>query len=229
MAIMLYWVLSYQKGERNLMKVRLVIADAADLIRLGMEAVLKRQAEFIVEASVSLLTDLWVVAETKPQVIVVDERLDPEIDILQIVEDVLQVSAKTQVLVSGYLRDGLLIRDLFAAGCRGYLYKGDELQESLICAIETVMRDRLYLSPTANAEYLTAMQTPQRDWQLDQEARGVLRLLAQGQHVGQISLALDIHPRRVYWVREKLRVRFGATTNEHMISRAAAEGFIFSS
>ena len=210
------------------MKVRLVIADAADLIRLGMEAVLQRHAECIVEASVSLLTDLWVVAETKPQVIVVDERLDPEIDILQIVEDVLRISPQTRVLVSGYLRDGLLIRDLFAAGCQGYLYKGDELQEWLVCAVETVMRDRLYLSPTANAEYLTAMQTPQRDWQLDQEARGVLRLLAQGQHVGQISLALDIHPRRVYWVREKLRVRFGAATNEHMISRAAAEGFIFS-
>ncbi len=206
-----------------------MIADGADLIRLGMEAVLKGRSEFIVEASVNSLSDLRVALEQQPQVIVVDERLDPEVDILQIVEDVLQISAKTKVLVSGYLRDGLLIRDLFAAGCRGYLYKGDELQDSLICAIETVMRDRLYLSPTANAEYLTAMQTPQRDWQLDQEARGVLRLLAQGQHVGQISLALDIHPRRVYWVREKLRVRFGATTNEHMISRAAAEGFIFSS
>lgn len=206
-----------------------MIADAADLIRLGMEAVLKGRSEFIVEASVNSLSDLRVAVEQQPQVIVVDERLDPEVDILQIVEDVLQVSPKTQVLVSGYLRDGLLIRDLFAVGCRGYLYKGDELQDSLICAIETVMRDRLYLSLTANTEYLTAMQTPQRDWQLDQEARGVLRLLAQGQHVGQISLALDIHPRRVYWVREKLRVRFGATTNEHMISRAAAEGFIFSS
>jgi len=211
------------------MKVRLIIADAADLIRLGMEAVLKGRSEFIMEASVNTLSDLRVAVERQPQVIVVDERLDPEVDILQIVEDVLQISAKTKVLVSGYLRDGLLIRDLFAAGCHGYLYKGDELQESLICAIETVMRDRLYLSPTANAEYLTAMQTPQRDWQLDQEARGVLRLLAQGRHVGQIALALDIHPRRVYWVREKLRVRFGATTNEHMISRAAAEGFIFSS
>jgi DNA-binding NarL/FixJ family response regulator len=123
--------------------------------------------------------------------------------------------------------DGLLIRDLFALGARGYLYKGDELQESLVRAVETVMRNRPYLSPTANAEYLVAMQSPERDWQLDGEARAVLRLLSQGCHVGQIALALDIPQRRVYWVRQKLRQRFGAVTNEHMISRATAEGFVF--
>jgi hypothetical protein len=32
--------------------------------------------------------------------------------------------------------------------------------------------------------------------------------------------------RRVYWVTEKMRSRFGATTNEHLISRAVAEGFM---
>lgn len=211
------------------MKVRIVVADATDLIRLGLGAVLAARPEFLVEASVGTLAELSAVVEKKPHVVVVDERLDPDVDILKIVEQVGVRTPQTRLLVSGYLRDGLLIRDLFAAGSRGYLYKGDALQEALPSAIQTVMRDRPYLSPTANAEYLVAMQTPQRDWQLDCEARNVLRLLAQGCHVGQIALALDIDPRRVYWVREKLRERFGAMTNEHMISRAAAEGFIFSS
>lgn len=211
------------------MKVRIVVADATDLIRLGMGAVLAARPEFLVEASVGTLAELSAVVEKKPHVMVLDERLDPDVDILKIVEQVGERTPQTRLLVSGYLRDGLLIRDLFAAGSRGYLYKGDALQEALLSAIQTVMRDRPYLSPTANAEYLVAMQTPQRDWQLDREARSVLRLLVQGQHVGQIALALDIDPRRVYWVREKLRERFGAMTNEHMISRAAAEGFIFSS
>jgi hypothetical protein len=31
--------------------------------------------------------------------------------------------------------------------------------------------------------------------------------------------------RRIYWVRQKLRKRFGANTNEHLISLAVAEGF----
>lgn len=211
------------------MKVRILIADSADLIRLGMQSVLETRPEFIVEAAVASVADLLEAARQQPQVIIVDERLDPEMDILKLVECIGQVAPRASMLVSGQLTDGLLIRDLFAAGGCGYLYKGDELQESLITAVETVLRQRPYLSATANSEYLVAMQSPERDWRLDGEARAVLRLLAQGCHVGQVALALGLPLRRVYWVREKLRHRFGAVTNEHMISRAAAEGFVYPS
>lgn len=145
------------------MKVRIVVADATDLIRLGLGAVLAARPEFLVEASVGTLAELSAAVEKKPHVMVVDERLDPDVDILKIVEQAGERTPQTRLLVSGYLRDGLLIRDLFAEGSRGYLYKGDALQEALPSAIQTVMRDRPYLSPTANAEYLVAMQTPERD------------------------------------------------------------------
>lgn len=127
----------------------------------------------------------------------------------------------------GELADGLLIRDLFACGVAGYLYKSDDLRELLVTAIDTVLLDRPYLSPTANAEYLIAMRSPHANARLDVEARQVLHLLAHGEHAGQISNRLGINKRRVYWVREKLRRRFGAKTNEHLIQRAAAEGFIY--
>ncbi len=60
---------------------------------------------------------------------------------------------------------------------------GDDLTICLPAAIEMALRGRPYLSPTANAEYLTAMQSPLRDWKLDAEARTVLRLLARGFHI----------------------------------------------
>jgi DNA-binding CsgD family transcriptional regulator len=50
--------------------------------------------------------------------------------------------------------------------------------------------------------------------------------VALASRAGQISEQLGIDKRRVYWIREKLRKRFGARTNEHLIQRAAAEGFI---
>jgi DNA-binding CsgD family transcriptional regulator len=61
---------------------------------------------------------------------------------------------------------------------------------------------------------------------LDLESRTVLHLLVQGQRVGQIAYHLQIPLRRVYWVREKLRRRFGANSNEHLVRRATTEGFI---
>lgn len=132
-----------------------------------------------------------------------------------------------KLIVMGSLVDGLLIRDLFHAGANGYLFKSDDLCHCLSLAVDTVLRNRKYLSHTANAEYLVAMQSPLRDWHLDHESRTVLRMLAQGSCIREIADELAVDTRRVYWVRQKLCKRFGAETNEQLISIAAAEGFIY--
>jgi DNA-binding NarL/FixJ family response regulator len=147
------------------------------------------------------------------------------VDILTVVERIQHAAPDARLIVMGVLANGLLIRDLFAMGVKGYLYKSDDLLSCLPQAVETVMRDRPFLSPTANSEYLVAMQSPGRDWQLDPQARMVLRLLAQGLHISQIAGRLGISMRRVYWLRQKLRRRFNAPTNEYLILRAVAEGF----
>lgn len=182
---------------------------------------------FSVTGTARSLDDLLaMVEETHIDVVILNEYLYGT-DVLNSVEQLKQVSPLARLIVLGSLSDGLLIRDLFASGVSGYLYRSDDLECDLVTAVDTVMRDRPYLSPTANAEYLVAMQSPRRDSFLDREMRETLRLLAQGQHVGEIAVALDIPLRRVYWIRQKLRERFGANTNEHMISRAAQEGFLF--
>jgi DNA-binding CsgD family transcriptional regulator len=88
-----------------------------------------------------------------------------------------------------------------------------------------VLREYPYLSPTANAEYLVTMQGNNRGWHLDTEARAILRLIASGCTAREIAAQMNLKLRRVYWVTEKLRARFGASTNEHLISLAKAEGF----
>jgi len=207
--------------------IRIVIAHQTDLVLIGAQAVLGQSARWSVVAAVSSLPLLLSATdEHQPDITIVDGELDPDTDILKLVEIVKETVPHTRLIVVGSLRDGLLVQDLFECGVSAYLYESDELQECMERAIETVMRGRPYLSPTASSEYLVAMQTPQRDWRLDAEARTVLRMLAQGQHVGLIAYELKIHPRRVYWIREKLRNRLGAQTNEHLMSRAAAEGYV---
>jgi DNA-binding NarL/FixJ family response regulator len=169
---------------------------------------------------------LQVIENAQPDVVVLSEWIH-NIDILTVVETIKRTRPLVKIIIMGGLADGLLIRDLFASGVSGYLYKSDDLCELLVTAVETVMLDRPYLSPTANAEYLISMQSPNANERLDPESRQVLQLLAHGEHAGQISKRMGIDKRRVYWVREKLRRRFGAKTNEHLIQRAAAEGFIY--
>jgi DNA-binding CsgD family transcriptional regulator len=73
---------------------------------------------------------------------------------------------------------------------------------------------------------LVAMQSALRNWKLDSEARTVLRLMARGLHVNDIADQIAVSVRRIYWVRQKLRKRFGANTNEHLVSMAMSEGFV---
>lgn len=208
------------------MEMQLLLADEADLILIGAQAVLKDRPDWTVIHTARSGGELLEAARRwQPDIILFNEHLDPLIDVLALVERLKHSAPPSRQIVLGNKVDGLLVRDLFVCGVLGYLFTGDDLGDCLIPALTTVMNNRPYLSPTANAEYLVAMKSPLRDWQLDSEARAVLRLLARGMHVSDIARQMDVPLRRVYWVRQKLRKRFGANTNEHLISMAVAEGF----
>lgn len=209
------------------MAIRIVIADDADLVIAGAQSVLNADHRFNVVGTARCMDDVLKTIETVPTDVILLSEWIHNLDILSAVEAIHRVNHTVKIIVMGGLADGLLIRDLFSVGVRGYLYKSDDLCDLLVIAIDTVLLDRPYLSPTANAEYLIAMQSPNAHERLDAEARQVLQLLAHGDHAGQISKQLGIDKRRVYWVREKLRRRFGAKTNEHLIQRAATEGLIY--
>lgn len=208
------------------MKKRIIIADEADLMLIGIETILKEQPNWEVIHTARSASELIEMGkEQQPDVIAFNERLDQLIDVLVIVERLKQVTPRSRLVVLGSLTEGLLIRDLFACGVLAYLYEGDDLKDHLLPALNAVLQERPYLTPTANSAYLLAMQSPLRDWHLDAEARTMLRLLMQGVHINGIAEQMDIPMRRAYFLRHKLKQRFGATTNEHLISRAIAEGF----
>lgn len=210
------------------MDMQIVLGDEADLVLIGIQTILQNRTEWEGVHTARSGDELLAAARRwTPAVILFNERLDPLIDVLALVERLKQVSPQSRLIVTGGQVDGLLVRDLFACGVMGYLFIGDDLGDCLLPALGTVLNNRPYLSPTANAEYLVAMQSPLRNWQLDSEARAVLRLLARGLHINQIAAQMDVPLRRIYWVRQKLRKRFGANTNEHLISMAVREGFAY--
>ncbi|MCA0453832.1 MAG: response regulator transcription factor [Chloroflexi bacterium] len=208
------------------MTVSIMLADEADLVLKGIQSILQDYPKFDIIHSTRSAEDLLDAAQHfQPEIILFNERLDPLIDVLALVERLKQAAPNARFIVIGGQVDGLLVRDLFACGVSGYLFSGDDLCNCLIATLTTVLNNRPYLSPTANAEYLVAMQSSTRNWKLDSEARAVLRLMAHGLHVNDIAAQMAVPVRRIYWVRQKLRKRFGANTNEHLISMAVTEGF----
>lgn len=209
------------------MTVTIVIADDADLMLEGIKTILYQHGAFQLVGTYQRLSDLLDALErVQPDVVLLSDRIEPDMDTLALVERVRQASPRARLLVLSNLPDGLVVQELFTLGAMGYLYRQDPLSRYLVEAIQTAVRGRPYLSPTANAEYLIAVQSGRADWALDAEARDVLRQLAQGLRPQEIARLRQVPVRRVYSVGLKLRRRFGAETNEQLIARAAEEGFL---
>lgn len=207
--------------------VRIVIADDADLSLVGAELLLKAEPDFEVAGMCHYLPDLLLLLSSQPvDVILVSDRLDPDLNGLALVDHLRQAAPQARVILMSAICEGPVVHELLTGGVMGYLYKGDLLQNDLANAVYAVMRGKPYLSPMANTEYLVAARAGRNEWRLDAEARDVLRLLAQGYCPQEIGLQRDVPARRVYWIVSKLRLHFAAETNEHLIARAVQTGFL---
>lgn len=214
---------------RGNMAIRILLAHSADLFLLGAQQVLKNYPDCEVLAAVTDFVELRDLTRSHmPNVILLGDALDPDLNVWQQIEYLRTTAPLTRIILLSNLISGALIQDFLLYGVTAILCKQDKLSTHLYFAVLAAYHNRPYLSPTVNTEYLIAIQSGQANLRMDDESRTVLSKLAQGDHIQQIALHLDVDVRRVYWVREKLRQRFGANTNEHLIQRAAAEGFIYS-
>lgn len=203
----------------------ILIADASSLTVVGAKTVLSQRADTLITTASTADELLQACRTDRPDLILLGETLDPDHETLTLLERVRDASPVTRVLLIGLHPHGLFIRDAIALGALGYLSLLDDLREGLLTAVEFALRNRQYLSPSANSEYLIVLHQGKRKWQLDAETRSVLNLLVQGYSVADIAARMNSTVRHIYWVRDKLRARFGATTNEHLVSRAKSEGF----
>ena len=209
------------------MTLNIVIADDTDLAREGMKTILREQGDLQVVGTCPLLSNLLEVSgKLRPDVILLGDRLEPEMDVLSLIERVQAAYPRARIIILSNLAEGLIVHDLLLRGVLGYLYRPDPLSLYLVEAIQSVMRGEPYLSPTSNSAYLRAMKSGDGDWQIDAEAREILRQIAEGHRLQEIAYMRNVSIRRVYGICERLRRQFGAHTNMQLMALVAREGYV---
>ena len=139
--------------------VGILLADEMDLVTSGARSVLMDHPEWQVMGEHHTLTDtLHQLSLNEIDVVLCGEHLDPAQDALSLVVQLRITVPNVQIILIGSAMDGRLIRDLLDCGIAAYLHRGDPLRECLPTAVRMVLRNSLYLSPTASAEYLVAMR-----------------------------------------------------------------------
>jgi DNA-binding NarL/FixJ family response regulator len=213
--------------EKSLKKWRVTAADEVDLVLAGIKAILAGWEGCEEVTLYSRLPDLLEgLKVASPDIIILGERLDPEYTTLKLVGTARAAAPHARLMLLGGLADSCAVQELFDRGLLAYLCRSDPLNESLIPALRAVMRGKPFFSPTVSAGFLSPAQVRPPHCPLDPEALLVLQLLAEGRTVSQIAAQLKVRLRHVYLVRNKLRRRFGAATNEVLLSHARAEGFV---
>jgi len=167
-------------GNAAAAKIRVMIVDDHELVRGGLENILRLfdDIELVAQAA-SGAAAVWSCGETNPDVVLMDLVM-PGMDGIAATERILREHPRTKVLALTSFSDETLIEGALRAGAIGYLLKnitGGQLAD----AIRAAHAGRSTLAPEAAEALIHVVSTPDAPGaDLTRRERQVLALMAEG-------------------------------------------------
>jgi two-component system nitrate/nitrite response regulator NarL len=163
------------------------------------------------------------IQQTRPAVAVLDARM-PRLTGLEVLRALEGDDTCTRVILYTGYGDDALLSDALDAGVAGVIDKEAPLDD-LVRAIRIVADGGTYLDPTAAAA-LIAQRRRNRNRELTQREREVLRHLADGNSNEQIGELLSISPQTVRTHVQKAMEKLGASTRVQAVATALRDSLI---
>ena len=206
--------------------VRIIIADDHDIVRHGLRQLLDSQPGWEVcgeardgRAAVELAGRL------RPDVAVLDIAM-PELNGLEATRKIRAASPGTEVLVFTMHEAEDLVREVFAAGARGYLLKSDAVR-SIVAAVEAVVAHQPFFTSKVSAMVLDAFlrehaaaEGRAADGTLTLREREVVQLLAEGRQNKEIARRLGVALKTVEAHRAAVMRKIGADSVADLVRYA---------
>ncbi len=223
-------------------KIRLMLVDDHDVVRVGLKSFLQTQDDFEVVAEAGNGEEAIPRAlETRPDIILMDITM-PGTDGLEATRRLRVLSPECQVLALTIHDDKQYFIQMLSAGASGYLTKQVAADE-LVAAIRTVAAGQVYLQPALARWLLEDYQrlisrtgglpdVSQSDAGaigldvLSQRERQVLEMVAQGQNNQQIGQILGLSPKTVARHRERIMNKLNMHSRTELVKFAIRTGLV---
>jgi DNA-binding NarL/FixJ family response regulator len=214
-------------------KTTVLVADDHEVVREGTRALILHEANFEVcgmardgREAVELATKL------QPDIVVLDVTM-PELDGVEVVRQIRRHSKDTRILIFSGLQSEEVIAELFRAGVKSYIRKGDPA-ENLIAALHALAEDKPFFTPGVSdllfSRFLhddsTTTQTAASEETLSSREREILRLVAQGGSNKSVAAALGVSTRTVETHRAAIMRKLHATSTAELVRYAIRNGII---
>ena len=214
--------------------ISVIIADDHVLYRAGVKTSLsaKKDIKVIAEADNGMHL-LNIIKNVPVDVILLDIQM-PIMDGIATLPEIKKISPHTKVIMLTFMEDNSMITKLMELGANSYLAKTSD-SEIIYEAIKTCFNQEYYFNSMTNKALLTNLKqrhvvAPQQlisqEVMLNEKETTILRLMCEEKSTKEIADIVELSPRTVEAIRDKLKVKTGAKSTAGLIMYAVKHKII---
>ncbi|MBC7626400.1 MAG: response regulator transcription factor [Ferruginibacter sp.] len=218
----------------NLEPIKVLIADDHVLYRAGVKTALSSKNDIVVIAEADNGMHLLTMLKTiQPDVILLDIQM-PVMDGITTLPEIKKNWPDIKVIMLTMLEDHSMITKLMELGANSYLSKTSDI-EVIYEAIKTCFEQDYFFNLLTNKALLTNLKqrhqvTPQKlvqqEAQLNDKEMLILKLMCEEKTTKEIADMVDLSPRTVEAIRDKLKVKTGAKSTAGLIMYAVKNNIL---
>jgi hypothetical protein len=214
--------------------IRVIIADDHVLYRAGVKAALSVKSDIKVIAEADNGSHLLnLIKNLEADVVLLDIQM-PIMDGIATLPELKKIAPFTKVIMLTMVDDNSMITKLMELGANSYLTKTSD-SEIIYEAIKTCYEQEYYFNSLTNKALLsnlkqrnpvTPVQLAPQDAQLNDKETTILRLMCEEKSTKEIADLVDLSPRTVEAIRDRLKVKTGSKTTAGLIMYAVKHKII---
>lgn len=212
--------------------IRVAIADDHILFRTGVKTALsmKTDIKMVAEADngMQLLTLL---KHVQPDVILLDIQM-PIMDGITTLPEIKKLYPEVKVVMLTMHNDHSMISKLMELGANAYLTKNSD-SEVIYEAVKTVFQQEYYFNTLTNKALIDGLRVKRQtenamptDTKLTDKEVTILKLMCEEKSTKEIADMVDLSPRTVEAIRDKLKTKTGAKSMAGLVMFAVKTGII---
>src|SRR5688500_10661415 len=215
----------------NQAAIKVAIADDHTLFRTGVKMSLsaRKDIQMVAEAENGMQL-LNLLKHIHPDVVLLDIQM-PIMDGLSTLPEIKKLYPEIKVIMLSMHNNHSMITKMMEIGANSYLTKESD-SEIIYQAIKTCFEEEFFFNDLTNKAMLTGLRTkrePEADVNevaLTDKEKKILKLMCEEKSTREIADLVDISPRTVEAIRDKLKVKTGAKSMAGLVMYAVKTGII---
>jgi DNA-binding NarL/FixJ family response regulator len=213
--------------------IRILLADDHEVVRRGLSALLATRPDWQVCAEAQNGREAVALAvRHRPNLAILDLSM-PELNGLEATRQIRKEVPETEVLVFSMYESEQFVRDLLAAGARGYVLKSD-VAAQLLTAVETVARHKPFFTSEVAERVLEGFlklgELSSDDGSsagiLTPREREIVQLLAEARSNKEVSTILGISVKTVETHRASIMRKLGISSIVDLVHYAIRNNLV---